>query len=394
MIEPRPWPVAVRWVGVDHPERRVFDELIPIPNGTSYNAWLVRGATHTALIDTVEPEFSGRLLANLSAAGVDRLDYVVVNHAEQDHSGSLPAVLAQYPAAVVVTNRRCADMLVDLLAVPRERMRIVADDDTLDLGDLGLRFLIAPWVHWPETMLTWCPELKALFPCDFFGSHLPCEGLSQPWEALEDAAHLYYATIMAPFGNHVNKHLARVRALEPCWIFPSHGPAHADPAPVLDAHQAWAAGPTGPKVLLAYVSMHGSTRALVQGLAARLAARGVPHVVIDVGGFNVGRLAIELLDSSMLVLGASNVLNAPHPAALLAVALLAGLKPPATLAAVVGSFGWNGKPLEELSASLASAKLEVLPPVLVKGLPKADADAPLEALADAIVARNAGYTAA
>jgi flavorubredoxin len=380
-------------VGVDHAERRVFDELIPIPDGTSYNAWLVRGATHTALIDTVEPEFSGRLLANLSAAGVERLDYVVINHAEQDHSGSLPMVLAQYPEAAVVTNRRCGDMLVDLLDVPRERLRVVGDGDTLDLGGVGFRFLIAPWVHWPETMLTWCPEEKALFPCDFFGSHLPCEGLSQPWSRLEDAAHLYYATIMAPFGNHVQKHLARVRELGPSWIFPSHGPAHADPAPVLDAHQSWAGGPTGPKVLIAYVSMHGSTRLLVQGLAERLAARGVPHAVVDVGGFNVGRLAIELLDSSMLVLGSSNVLNAPHPAALLAVALLQGLKPPARLAALVGSYGWNGKPLEDLAASLAAAKLELLGTVLTKGLPKPETGPALDALADEIARRNAGFVA-
>jgi flavorubredoxin len=393
MIDPRPWPVAVRWVGVDHPERRVFDELIPLPDGTSYNAWLVRGETRTALIDTVEPEFGARLLANLSAAGVERLDYVVCNHAEQDHSGSLPLVLAQYPEARVVTNRRCADMLVDLLDVPRERVQVVGEDDALDLGGVSLRFLITPWVHWPETMLTWCPEVRALFPCDFFGAHLPCQGLSRSWDEVAEAAHLYYATIMAPFGNHVRKHLARVRELQPAWLFPSHGPAHADPAPVLAAHQGWASGPTGPKVLLAYVSMHGSTRLLVQGLAERLAARGVPHVAVDLGGFQMGRLAIELLDSSMLVLGASNVLNAPHPAALLALALLEGLKPPATLAAVLGSYGWNGKPLDDLAQRLAAAKLELLPSVLTKGLPKAETQGQLDALADAIVERNAGFVA-
>jgi flavorubredoxin len=243
-------------------------------------------------------------------------------------------------------------------------------------------------------MLTWCDEDRALFPCDFFGSHMPCDGVARDWKLISEAAHLYYATIMAPFGAHVRKHLARVRELGPQWIFPSHGPAHADPAPVIAAHESWAAGPRGPKVLLAYVSMHGSTRLLVEGLAKRLADRGVPHVVLDVGGFQVGRLAIELLDSSMLILGASNVLNAPHPAALLAVALLAGLKPPATLAAVLGSFGWNGKPLEDLAASLAAARLEVLPPVLAKGLPKPETAGQLDALADEIVRRNAGFTPA
>lgn len=391
MTEPQAWPTAISWVGVDHPERRVFDELIPLSEGTSYNAWVVRGATHTALVDTVEPEFSNRLFARLADAGVTRLDYVVCSHAEQDHSGSLPAVLARYPEARVVTNRRCADMLHDLLEVPHERVQVVADGDSLDLGGRTLRFLMTPWVHWPETMLTWCAEDRALFSCDFFGAHLPCEGVAREWAAIAEAAHLYYATIMAPFGNHVKKHLARVRELDPRWIFPSHGPAHADPAPVLAAHQAWASGPTGPKVLLAYVSMHGSTRLLVQGLAERLATRGVPHVVVDIGGFQVGQLAIELLDASMLVLGAPNVLNAPHPAALLAVALLAGLKPKATLAAVLGSYGWNDKPLEDLSASLASAKLEVLPPVLTKGLPKPETAGQLDALADEIVRRNAGF---
>ena len=149
----------------------VFDELIPLPDGTSYNAYLVRGADKTALIDTVDPSKTGDLLENLQEAGVARIDYIVSQHAEQDHSGSVGAILEIFPQAVVVTNEKCKAMLMELLEIPEKKFQTVEDGHTLDLGGKTLEFIFAPWVHWPETMSTYWTR-RSSFVLRLFGSHL------------------------------------------------------------------------------------------------------------------------------------------------------------------------------------------------------------------------------
>ena len=149
-------------------DRRLFDSLIPLPQGTSYNAFLVQGSEKTVLLDTVDPAQWETLRGQL--AGVPRIDYVVHHHGEQDHSGSLPHVLTLYPDAKVVTNARCKAELIDHLHVAEERFQVVEDGETLSLGDKTLRFIFTPWVHWPETFCSYLEEEKILFSCDFFGS--------------------------------------------------------------------------------------------------------------------------------------------------------------------------------------------------------------------------------
>ena len=172
MLSPREIAAGVYWTGVVDWDRRSFDDLIPLPDGTSYNAYLVQGSERTALIDTVEPEMSAVLMGHLDKLGVEHLDYVIANHAEQDHSGSLPQVLARYPEAEVLTTPKGVKMLLEMGLAPAERLRAVTDGETLSLGERTLEFIHAPWVHWPETMLTYLREEKILFSCDFLGSHL------------------------------------------------------------------------------------------------------------------------------------------------------------------------------------------------------------------------------
>src|SRR5450756_962229 len=150
---------AVDW------DRRLFDSLIPLPEGTSYNAYLVRGSEKTALVDTVDPAKVDVLMAQLDTVG--RLDYLVAQHAEQDHSGSSPSGLARYPGAVLVTNPKAKELLQEHLDIPDDRFRTVADGETLSLGNKTLRFIYLPWVHWPETMGTYVEEDHILFSCDF-----------------------------------------------------------------------------------------------------------------------------------------------------------------------------------------------------------------------------------
>ena len=207
-MKPRKIRDSLYWVGAVDWDRRLFDDLIPLPEGTSYNAYLVQGSEKTALIDTVDPAMSHVLFGRLDQLGTERLDYVIANHAEQDHSGTLPQILERYPEAQVVCTSKCKGMLVDLLLVPEDRILAMDDGATLSLGDRTLEFIYAPWVHWPETMLTYLREDKILFSCDFFGSHLATTDLYVTDEGRAyEAAKRYYAEIMMPFRKIIQKNL-------------------------------------------------------------------------------------------------------------------------------------------------------------------------------------------
>jgi len=203
-MKPRKIKDKIYWMGSVDWDRRLFDSLVPLPDGTSYNAYLVQGNEKTALLDTVDPNKSDVLLYQLE--NVAKIDYIVSHHAEQDHSGSIPIVLEKYPAAQVVCTARAKTMLVDLLCIPEERVIAVEDGAVLPLGGKTLKFIFAPWVHWPETMLTYLPEEKILFTCDFFGSHLATSDLyASNLAQVYEAAKRYYAEIMMPFRNNIKK---------------------------------------------------------------------------------------------------------------------------------------------------------------------------------------------
>ncbi|MCD6572693.1 MAG: MBL fold metallo-hydrolase, partial [Thermoplasmata archaeon] len=194
-------------VGAIDWHRRLFDELIPLPHGTSYNAYLIKDEK-IVLIDTVDPSKSKELLANLDELGVDRIDYIIAQHAEQDHSGSLPAVIQKYPTAKIVTNSKCKNMLLDLLPLNEEDFIEVKDGEELSIGSRTLKFIFAPWVHWPETMLTYLKEDGILFTCDLFGSHMATSKMYVSNDALIlQEAKRYYAEIMMPFASNIKKHL-------------------------------------------------------------------------------------------------------------------------------------------------------------------------------------------
>lgn len=370
-------------------DRRLFDELIPLPEGTSYNSYLVRGGEKTALIDTVDPSKTGDLLENLQEAGVDRIDYVVSQHAEQDHSGSIPEILEIYPQAVVVTNEKCKAMLMDLLLIPEKKFRTVADGETLDLGGRALEFIFAPWVHWPETMLTYLRQDKVLFSCDFLGAHLAQSRplLSDENRSLQ-AAKRYFAEIMMPFRLPIRKHLEKLKGLEIEMIAPSHGVVYPRPALILDAYGEWVSDATRNLALIPFVSMHGSTREMVEHLTGALARLGVEVMPFNLIHTDVGELAKELVDASTVVLATPTVLGGAHPAVAHAAFLVNALRPKLKFASIIGSYGWGGRAVENLLASLGNIKVELLEPLLVKGCPKENDFQALERLAAAIAGKH------
>lgn len=378
-------------VGVLDWDKPRFDDLIPLPDGTSYNAYVVKGQNKVALLDTAEPNFWNELLANLNAAGVTQLDYVISHHAEQDHSGCLPMVLARFPEAKLVTNPKCADLLKSHLHVPADRMMLVNDGDTLDLGGKTLQFIFAPWVHWPETMFSHLREDKILFTCDFLGSHRATSDLfSDDEQQAYTAAKRYYAEIMMPFRSRLGAYIEKIGALGVDMIAPSHGPVHRRPAFILDAHKDWIADKPKNHAIVAYVSMHGSTKVLVDRLVDQLMIRGVSVTRINLPTMDLGHMAMALVDAATIVIGSSTVLAAPHPAAAYAAYVANLLRPKARFATVVGSLGWGGKTVEILKGMLGNVKAEFLPPVEVKGLPTAQDLQGIDALAENIASKHAG----
>ncbi len=304
---------AVDW------DRRLFDSLIPLPDGTSYNAYLIKGSQKTALIDTVDPPMKDVLLNNLDQLGVKRIDYVIFNHAEPDHSGSIREVLAKYPESKAVCTDKCKAMLIDRFMVAPDRFKTVEDKETISLGNRTLEFIHAPWVHWPETMLTYLQEEKMLFPCDFFGSHLATtdmfvRDIGQEYEA----AKRYYAEIMMPFRLQIQKNLEKIKSYKIDIIAPSHGPIHDKPQFIIDAYHTWAYDEPGNIVVIPYISMHGSTRRMVAYFVENLARQGVTVKQFDLAVADIGKLAMALsmpllLLSARLLFSPDLILMLPTP---------------------------------------------------------------------------------
>jgi flavorubredoxin len=358
-------------VGAIDWDRRLFDSLIPLPDGTSYNSYLIKGSQKTALIDTVDPPMREVLLNNLDQLGVSRIDYAIFNHAEPDHSGSISQVLAKYPEAKAVCTARCQGMLMDRFMVPENRFKAVEDKETISLGNRTLEFIHAPWVHWPETMLTYLREEKILFPCDFFGSHLATTEMyvTDEGQAYE-AAKRYYAEIMMPFCSNIQKNLEKIKDYTFDIIAPSHGPMHNKPDFILKAYRSWAYDEPGNIVVLPYISMHGSTRKMVAYLVEALSRRGVTVKQFDLAVTDIGKLAMSLVDAATIVIGTPTVLTGPHPLVAYAAFLANALKPKARFASVIGSYGWGGKAVEQIAAAIPNLKVEILTPVICKGFPR------------------------
>ena len=357
---------GIFWLGAIDWDRRLFDSLIPLPDGTSYNAYLVEG---TAAIPVV--------------------DYVIAHHGEQDHSGSIPAVLARYPKAEVLTNPKCKAELIDHLHIAEDRFQTVEDGEEVALGGKTLRFIYTPWVHWPETMVTYVPENRILFTCDFFGSHLATSELYADPATVLDPAKRYYAEIMMPFRGIIQKNIEKIKGLDIEIIAPSHGPIYDQPDVIVNAYRDWIGDHVTNTVVIPYISMHGSTEKLVDRLVAGLAEKGIRAEPFDLAVTDLGKLAMSLVDAATIIIGSPIVLAGPHPNVVYAAVLANALKPKARFASVVGSYGWGGKLVEQIAGLIPNLKVELLDPVLCKGLPREDDLAAVDRLVNDIAAKHA-----
>ncbi len=375
------------WMGSVDWDRRLFDALVPLPDGTSYNAYLIEGSEKTVLLDSVDPPMAHELLSQLE--DVRKIDYIVSQHAEQDHSGTIPQVLAKYPGAKVISTPKAKGMLGDLLRIPEESFMTVKDGETLSLGDKTLRFIHVPWVHWPETMATYLEEDKILFSCDFFGSHIATTDLFVTDEGrFHEAAKRYFAEIMMPFRSFIQKDLEKLEPYDIEMIAPSHGQIIVNPAFIMDAYRDWVLSPPGNTVVLPYVSMHESTKLMVDHFVGSLVERDVRVEQFNLAVSDIGKLAMALVDAATIVVGTPTILAGPHPYAAYAVLLANALRPKTKFLSIIGSYGWGGKTVETLAGMIPNLKVEVIEPVLCKGVPSERDFKALDDLAAAISAKH------
>ena len=376
-------------VGAIDWDRTLFDEIIPLPDGTSYNSYLVVGSEKTALIDTVDPEKENELLENLGELNVERIDYIVSNHAEQDHSGTIPKILDAYPMAKVVTNEKCKGFEKDLLLIDDDKFITIKDGDTLSLGNKTLKFIFTPWVHWPETMSTYLVEDKIMFTCDFFGSHIASSDLfvKNDAKAVEDAKR-YYAEIMMPFRMPIRSNLKKIEGYDIEFIAPSHGQVYDKPKLILNAYKEWVSEDVKNKVVIPYVSMHGSTERIVNYFVNALIKRGIEVRPYNVITSDIGEIAMSIVDAATIVVASPTVLVGLHPTAAYVLSFINAIRPKVKFGTFIGSYGWAGQSVNQAKALTSNLKVEMLEPVLIKGYPKDDDFKSLEKLAESILKKH------
>jgi flavorubredoxin len=368
----------VHWVGAKDPGLAVFDIVIPTEFGTTYNAYLVRGTDKTALIDCVKRPFAEELFRNVSRfLPPERLDYVVINHSEPDHSGALADLLERNKTATVYLSRS-AKTFVDNLVNAGFPFRIVEDNEELPLGGKTLRFLNAPFLHWPDTILTYLVEDRILFPCDFLGSHYASpeffnDELPEP-EKARKAFEFYYNTIMRPYKEHVLKACGKIKGLPIAMIAPSHGPIlRKDPRSYISWYEERASvlsRVTEKKVTVAYVSAYGNTAAMAGKVAEGVESAGVKSKLINCVEVPTNQIIDEFETSAGFLIGTPTLnANVPEPILHL-IANLVVLNVKGMPASVFGSYGWSGEAIKTVQDILASMRLKVAPdPLRVRMAP-------------------------
>ncbi len=356
---------GVQWVGVQHPDLKVFDDLFPTRNGTTYNSYLVQGSEKTALIDTVKAPFADEFFMKVREhIEPEKVDIIVVNHTEPDHSGAVVKMIEKNPDVQIYCSKSAENFLKQLLN--RDfNVVIVKDGDEVDLGGKTLRFVVAPYLHWPDTIFTYLVEDELLFPCDAFGAHYCSDKLfDDEINEFYTDFHFYFDCIVRPFKDKVRDALKKCEGLPIKMVCPSHGPIRRSSGQfAIESYARWCAAPSEsgrPKALMAVLSSHGNTRNMADEIKAELEIQG-----LDVDFFALSEMrdddyrdALERAD--VLLIGTPTIQRDAPPHVWHALSLISSVTPKAKLAAVFGSFGWSGEAVKMVEQRLTGLKYKLV----------------------------------
>jgi len=353
----------VDWLGVVDWNVRNFHGYTT-SRGTTYNSYLLRGEK-VAVIDTVKAPFAGLLVDAIeSTVGCARLDYVISNHAEPDHGGALDCVLDACPQAKLVCSKRGVDVIGGYHDLSDREVQVVGTGDNLDLGGRTLSFVEVPMVHWPDSMVSYCPEERILFSNDAFGQHYASSYRFDDGGDLDvimAEAKTYYANIVMLYGKQISQALQVVAGLDIAMICPSHGSIwRAHVADILAAYRDWVTCRPRAKVLIVYSSMWGSTDLMAHALAEGATRDGVTVKLFDVDASSRTVLATETLDAAVLAVGSPTLNKTIMPEIAGLLTYLKGLAPKNKSGIAFGSYGWAPNGPEEVSNYLQSMGVELL----------------------------------
>ena len=335
------------WIGSEDTDLRVFVDLFPTEHGTSYNAYLLKGTEKTVLIDTVEEKFVDEYMDKVrSLVDPKTIDYIIVNHTEHDHSGSLMYLLEQAPQAIVLCSIAAKNFLANILPKPIA-CQTVKDGETLDLGGRTLRFISAPFLHWPDTMFTRLEEENILFSCDAFAAHFWQTGhiFNDEVEDFTSARHFYFDCIFRPFKDKVLSAVEKIRHDVIDMICPSHGPIiRRDPWRVIQQFENWSK-PTSQnkKVVLLFLSPHGSTEKMANAVANGVSQGGIEVASYHINSLNASELRNLMEEADALLFGIPTFNRDIAKPMWEVLAYLSTVKLKTNLAGIFGSYGWSGE---------------------------------------------------
>ena len=382
-------------IGVNDRKKHLFENNWPLPQGVAYNSYLIADQ-HTALIDTLEygscPDYLARIAVILEGR---RLEYLIVNHMEPDHASMIGEILRAYPQVKIVGNNKTAKMIEAYFA-PKNPIMEVADGEELSLGYHRLKFVMTPWVHWPETMMTYDSSDQVLFSCDAFGSFGSLDGGIFDDEIdferfYEDEMLRYYANIVGKYSNMVQKAFAKLAGVPLSCICPSHGPIwRKDPKKVVSLYDKWSQHQSEPGLVVAFASMYGNTEQVADYLARKAAEAGVKHIrVYDVSKTHVSYILRDIWKYKGLLLGSCAYNSGMHPMMQHLCHELEVAAPKNKAFGLFGSYSWSGGGLRSLQAFAANMGWEeAAAPVEILGAPHPQKLQNCEALAKAIALKS------
>lgn len=356
---------GVHWVGALDPQLRVFDIIMKADHGTTYNAYLITAGDKVAVVDTVKAPFYEEFKENLaSLVNLKDIDYIIVNHTEPDHSGSLAMFLEDAPRAKVVCSRQCKNFVLNILNRDVDPM-LVTDGDTLDLGKgAELSFVHAPFLHWPDTMFTYLKKEGVLFPCDFLGAHYCDDRLFD--DLIDDyhyAFEYYYLVIFRPFKKYVLEAIEKIKDSGIKVICPSHGPMlRADPWSCVEKYKNWSSvpEPTNEKSLLVfYASSYGNTAMLAESIAEGARSGGARATVMDITATDLMMMIDRIEAAKGIAVGSATINGDAVEPVWHLLSNLATLNLKGKVGASFGSYGWSGEAPKLIAERLKGLKFKV-----------------------------------
>lgn len=366
-MEPIEIKKGIYWIGALEPDLRLFDVLFPTEHGTTYNSYLVRG-DKVAVIDTAKGRCYDQFLSNVrSLVAPEDVDYVICNHMEPDHSGSLAAFLKEAKNAQVVVSRTGEHYVRNILNADVSPLKM-GDGDVLDLGGKTLRFVFAPFLHWPDTMFTYAVEDRVLFPCDVFGSHHCDERMYDDLVGdFSEDFEFYYRGIMGPFKDKVLEAIDKIRDLDTEIIAPSHGPIlRSDPWKYVNQYAQWSTLPRAEakSILIFYASAHGNTKMMAEEIAEGASVEGVEVEVFDLTEIAAGEVGDRIEVADALIVGSPTINGDAVKPVWDLLSSLATIKLRGKVGAAFGSYGWSGEAVGMIEDRLKSLKFKVSEPGL------------------------------